>query len=172
MKLISYAATRAAIVSIALSAVSSTVLASDDHGRKCKAVTAEIVAVQFAQDCRSPVGLCTAGSIEGNLGLNGTTSFVGDSIGAGLDTAPDAPATLAFSGIVRITTAKDGTLTLRDTGVFNTAANTPTGGFFASFDRIESGTGRYAGATGSIFITGKTVKGRLVAQITGELCLR
>ena len=172
MKLISKAAMRAAIASIALTALPTTLLASDATGQKCKAVHAEIVAVQFAENCRSPVGLCTAGTIEGNLGLNGMTQFIGDSIGADLATAPDAPSTVAFSGLVHITTAKDGTLTLRDTGVFNTATGTSTGGFFASFDRIESGTGRYAGATGSIFISGKTVKGRLVAQISGELCLR
>jgi hypothetical protein len=172
MKLNNSAAARAAIASIALTALPTTLMASDAIAEKCKALHAEIIAVQFAEGCRSPVGLCTAGTIEGNLGLNGMTQFVGDSISADLATAPDAPATVAFSGLVRITTAKDGTLTLRDTGVFNTATDTPTGGFFASFDRIEGGTGRYAGATGSIFISGKTVKGKLVAQITGELCLR
>jgi hypothetical protein len=171
MKPISGAATRAAIVSIAVITLPSTIASADHNQRRCEAVRAEIVATQFAHGCQSPVGLCTAGTIRGELGLNGTTQFIGDSIGAGLDTAPDAPATVPFSGVLRITT-KHGTLNLRDTGVFNTSTGTPTAGFFSSFDRVDSGTGRYAGATGALLIGGQTVKGKLVGQITGELCLR
>jgi hypothetical protein len=110
------------------------------------------------------------GTIKGNLGLNGTTQFVGDSLDAGLTTAPDAPATLAYSGVLRITTALHGTITLRDTGVFDTATGTPTGGFFAAFERIEGATGLYKEVSGSIFSVGKTINGKLVAQISGELC--
>lgn len=162
--------TRAAIVSMALAALPGTLIAAEFTGQKCTPIHAEIVATQFTKGCTSPVGLCTAGTIKGNLGLIGVTQFVGDSLDAGLTTAPDAPATVAYSGVLRITTALHETITLRDTGVFDTATGTPTGGFFAAFERIEGATGHFAKASGSIFSVGTTINGRLVAQISGELC--
>lgn len=138
--------------------------------KKCKKVQARIVAAPLLTGCTSPFGLCTAGTIEGNQGLNGTTAFVADGITPSPATAPDGPATIAYSGVIHITTS-NGTLNVRDTGVFDTATGTQAGGLFASFDRIDGGTGRVAGATGTLLIGGRTVDGQLVAEVTGELCV-
>jgi len=164
------APTRAAIASMALVALPASLFAAELEGPACAPIHAEIVATQFTKGCTSAVGLCTMGTIKGNLGLNGVTQFVGDSLDAGLTTAPDAPATLAYSGVLHITLDSHETITLRDTGVFDTATGTPTGGFFTAFERIEGASGRFKNATGSIFSVGKTINGQLVARISGELC--
>ena len=148
----------------------ASVPAAAHSGKKCKKLQAQIIAAPLVTGCTSPFGLCTTGTIDGNQGLSGTTRFVVDGITPSPATAPDGAATIAYSGLIRITTSS-GTLTLRDTGVFDTATGTPAGGLFASFDRMDGGTGRYAGATGTLLIGGRTIAGRLVADVDGELCL-
>src|SRR6266511_2467594 len=112
----------------------------DDGGLQSSATT---------DGCTSPVGLCTAGVFKGDHLLRGTTSFVADGIApaAGMP-AVEAASTLSYSGLLTITT-QHGTLTTRDTGIFDTAA-----GLFASRDIVVGGTGVFAGATGHIFFTG------------------
>ncbi|MEP6496015.1 MAG: hypothetical protein ABJF01_25265 [bacterium] len=157
---------------IALFTLMGTGAVSPEHSdKKCKKLEAQIIAVPLTTGCTSAFGLCTAGTIDGNQGLHGTTRFVADGITPSPATAPDGPATIAYSGVIHIVT-QNGTLDVRDTGVFDTATGTPTGGLFVSFDRIDGGTGRFAGATGTLLIGGRTVEGRLVADVTGELCER
>ena len=118
-----------------------------------------------AEGCTSPVGLCTAGVFEGNRLLAGTTSFVADGLApaAGMPQV-EAPTTLAYTGLLTITT-RHGTLTTRDTGIFDTAA-----GLFSSRDVIVGGTGIFAGATGHLFFTG-TGSSTFESDATGEICL-
>src|SRR5581483_9458579 len=124
------------------------------------------------EGCTSPVGLCTAGKVEGNLGLDGTTSFAADALASGPATALNATVTFSYSGILKITTEK-GTVTTRDTGIIDSSTGAAPGGFFSSFDVVTGGTGRFEGATGKLFIGGETISGRLVTRvITGEICLR
>jgi hypothetical protein len=115
--------------------------------------------------CTSPVGLCTAGQLHGDSLLSGTTSFVADGLApaAGMP-AVEAPTTLSYSGLITITTC-DGTLTTRDTGIFDTAA-----GLFASRDVVVGGTGRFAGATGHLFFHG-TGTSSFDSDADGEICL-
>jgi hypothetical protein len=115
--------------------------------------------------CTSPVGLCTAGVFEGGGVLGGTTSFVADGLApaAGLP-AVEAPTTLAYSGLLTITTSR-GTLTTRDTGIFDTAA-----GLFTSRDVIVGGTGIFDGATGHMFFSG-TGTSSFESEASGEICL-
>jgi hypothetical protein len=143
------------------------------HGNaaECKPVHAEIISKPYVTGCMSPVKLCTAGTIDGNRGLEGTTSFIGDSIVTpGPSTAPNSQATISYSGRLQITTAK-GTLMSIDTGIFDTSTGTPTGGYFASFDVVSGGTLRFAGATGTFQFIGKTVNGQFVSDLRGELCI-
>ena len=83
--------------------------------------------------CTSPVGLCTAGTFRGDHLLRGTTSFVADGLApaAGMP-AVEAGTTLSYSGLLTITTRR-GTLTTRDTGIFDTAGT----GLFASRDVVD-----------------------------------
>jgi hypothetical protein len=118
-----------------------------------------------AGGCTSPVGLCTAGVFQGDGLLAGTTSFIADGLApaAGMP-AVEAPTTLSYSGLLTITTRK-GSLTTRDTGIFDTAA-----GLFSSRDVILSGTGIFVGATGHLLITG-TGTSTFDSEVSGEICL-
>jgi hypothetical protein len=118
------------------------------------------------QGCTSPVQLCTAGVFEGESLLRGTTSFVADGIApsAGLPATVEPPTTLGYSGLLTITTRR-GTLTARDTGIFDTAA-----GLFSSRDIILGGTGIFAGATGHLFFSGTGTQS-FESIATGEICL-
>ena len=135
---------------------------------KCKRIRAQIVSSLTTTGCTSPIGHCTEGEIEGNRGLNGTTSFIGESAAAGPSTAPEG--TISYSGVREITTDK-GTLTTLNAGVFNTSTGPAPGGFFASFAVVTGGTGKFQGATGDLFETGKLIAGQFVAAVRGELCL-
>jgi hypothetical protein len=116
--------------------------------------------------CTSPVGLCTAGTFFGDGLLNGTTSLVADGLvpAAGMPLV-EAASTLSYSALLTITT-RNGTLTTRDTGIFDTAGT----GLFASRDIVVGGTGIFAGATGHIFYTGTGVTS-FNAHASGEICL-
>jgi len=141
---------------------------TDAHGR-CVRLKGKggIRSSQVTTGCTSPVGLCTAGVYQGEWFLEGTTSFVADALApsAGLPGAVEAPTTLSYSGLLTITTP-DGTLTTRDTGIFDTA-----NGLFAARDLVVGGTGDFAGATGYIFWTGTGVT-EFDARSTGELCFK
>lgn len=137
----------------------------------CKQIDAQIISSETTTGCTSPVGLCTAGKIDGNHGLNGTTFFTADSTAPGPSTAPDPAATISYDGVVQITT-DHGSLSTRETGIFDTSTGNPPGGFFSSFDLIIGGTGKFQGATGDLFIGGKTIAGQFVTTVlTGDLCL-
>lgn len=135
---------------------------------ECKRVHAQIISTPIFGCLTSPIGLCTSGTIEGNHGLRGSTFFTADSAAPGPATAHNAAATISYSGVLEITTAH-GVLVTRDTGIFDQAS-----GIFSSYDVVDSddSTGRYAGATGTLFIGGTTVNGQFVTTvITGEICL-
>jgi hypothetical protein len=116
--------------------------------------------------CTSPVGLCTAGVFVGDHLLRGTTALTADGIApaAGMPLV-EAASTLSYSGLLTITTRR-GTLTTRDTGIFDTAGT----GLFASRDVIVAGTGIFEGATGYIFYTGTGVT-KFDARASGVICL-
>ena len=83
----------------------------------CMPVHGTITSVRTTQNCTSPIGICTVGTIAGAGLLEGTTTFVA------LDAAPSAgmstlePSTnLSYSGQLTIVT-RNGTLVTRDLGV-------------------------------------------------------
>jgi len=135
---------------------------ADGH---CQKVSGAIAASITTAGCASPVGLCTAGEFTGDGLLNGTTAFVADglAVSAGMPVVVP-PSTLSYSGHLTITTRK-GTLTLIDTGIFDTAA-----GRFSSLDEQAGGTGLFAGATARLFIYG-TGTSDFESTVTGEVCL-
>ena len=57
------------------------------------------------------------GTIEGNLGLDGTVAFVRDSVGTAPATAPANSS--VFSGILTVSTETRGVLSIRETGMFS-----------------------------------------------------
>ncbi len=104
----------------------------------------------------------TIGEITGDGWLKGTTNYAADNLVDG-----PQPATSSYSGELVVTTKK-GTLTLRDVGVFLAAP----GGPFAEYDTVSGGTGRFAGATGLLFIHGtmNAAGNGFTGSISGELC--
>ncbi|MGH9961836.1 MAG: hypothetical protein ACREBC_32685, partial [Pyrinomonadaceae bacterium] len=111
----------------------------------------------------NPTG--TTGRITRGGILNGTTELVFTS---GVLATPD-PTTVSYTDDFTITT-KQGQLKISDVGLFDFAT-----GLFTTIGRINptTSTGRFAGATGVLFTSGKTTDGgeTFQSRITGEICL-
>jgi hypothetical protein len=132
----------------------------------CKSVHALIIDASAPQGCTSPFNFCAVGTVEGNRGLAGTTYFVLDGVVPGPSTAPGFNAT---SGILVYTT-RDGTLTVRETGVGKFSGK-PSNGYGSGIEEVISGTGRFAGASGTLYISQRDLNSKFYSQVRGELCL-
>ncbi len=86
-------------------------------------------------------GLCTGGPLTG--GLNGSLAFTMATM-----TPTETPNVVTYVGVNTIT-ADHGTFTGTDYGIWNLST-----GEFVDYMTISSGTGRFAGATGSFTIAG------------------
>ncbi len=106
----------------------------------------------------------TEGVITGDGWLKGATNYT---VSAMIPGPEDN--TFSYSGRLTITTKNHGTLTMEDVGVFEFLPNGP----FAEYDNVVEGTGRYAGASGLLFIHGTvTPAGNgFTGDVSGELCL-
>lgn len=114
-------------------------------------------------DVSNPTG--TTGTITNGGILNGTTQLVFTS---GVFSTPD-PNTFSYTDDFTITT-NQGQLKTSNVGIFDAGT-----GLFSEIGRINpnTSTGRFAGATGVLFTSGKTTDGGATFQsrITGEICL-
>jgi hypothetical protein len=130
----------------------------------CKPIVAVQRDVLLAENCPSPVAFCAGGTITGNHGLRGTTFFSALSFDP---IAGDPVGRLVVPGISTFTT-DDGVLTISDVSAFDVPRGT-----FAGVGRIVAGTGRFAGATGDIFTTGRVGADgtTFVTDTTGEICV-
>jgi hypothetical protein len=113
---------------------------------RCRPVRGTINSVFTTQNCTSPIGLCTVGTISGSGLLDGPTSFVA------LDAAPSAgmppvepAANLSYSGQLTIV-ARRGTLVTSDLGVLDAAHLA-----FTEMERPSSGTGVFANPGNTVF---------------------
>jgi hypothetical protein len=137
----------------------------DDDRHGCKDIHATITDSKTTNGCTSPFGFCAAGVSTGDHGLNGTTYFTLDGFNGKAGGVPYG----ATSGILVYTTDK-GTLTVRESGLGNMGADALSG-HGASIEDVISGTGRFAGATGTLFLASTAANGSFVAHVTGQLCL-
>ena len=132
----------------------AVVLPTKQHGstfkvsahNRCLPVWGTIKSVFTTQNCTSPIGLCTVGTITGSDLLDGNTSFVA------LDAAPSAgmsgvepAANLSYSGQLTIV-ARQGTLVTNDLGVLDA-----THLAFTEMERPSSGTGVFANPGNTVF---------------------
>jgi hypothetical protein len=126
---------------------------------KCRTIHAQIVDTVTSENCDSPFGVCTVGTVEGS-GLDG------DFQATALNLAPHAtPGVLAIDALDTITT-EDGTLTLRFSGLLDTTTEVVT-----FVGQSPSGTGRFAGVTGRLYANGAiTPTGAFSSAVSGELC--
>ena len=127
--------------------------ATDDDDSDCHAINARGV----GQDLGG--GNTTARITRGGI-LNGTTA-------AHFDITGGVPPVLTFEGTVVFTT-KRGTLTVGIAGTFNVAT-----GAFDGTGSVTAGTGRFAGASGTLRLQGveDLTTGAFTETIRGTICL-
>jgi len=135
---------------------------------RCRPVRGTIRSLFTTENCTSPIGLCTTGTITGGGPLDGATSFVA------LDAAPSAglpavepPANLVYSGQLTIV-ARYGTLVTSDLGVLDAAHLA-----FTEMERPISGTGVFANPGSSVFfISGAIVDNGqgFLGNLSGIVC--
>ncbi len=136
-------------------------------------ITAVVSTSVLAGDCQSMKGTesvvnngngTTSGTITEGGKLNGTTQTVFTS---GFTPTPD-PSTMSFTDDLTLTTNK-GVLRTHNVTLFEVAI-----GVFTALARIDpnTSTGDFAGATGVLYINGKTTDGGATFQgeITGSMC--
>jgi hypothetical protein len=97
-----------------------------------------------------------------HLGRSPRRQALGDRA-AGL--ARSDPGTLSLDAVDTITTA-EGTITLRFTGAFD-----PGSGVVTFIGQSPTGTGRFAGVTGRLYVNGAASSpGSFESDVSGELC--
>jgi hypothetical protein len=148
---------------------SVTVAAS---AQTCRNFEATILLHMTKEECKSPDGICTAGTVESTdpslAGANWFFTSLGATPSAGLPATLLPASMLSYAGSVVVTTPRDGTFMTSNAGVYDTTA-----GAFSQLDQITSGTGKFTDSKGRlIFITcaGGGEAG-FKCNIRGELCL-
>ena len=135
---------------------------------RCRPIQGTIHSVFVSQNCTSPVGLCTAGTITGAGPLDGATAFLALSVAPSAGLAGiEPPANLSYSGELTVT-ASGGTLITRDLGVLDAAHLA-----FTEMERPESGTGVFANPGSSVFfISGSIVDNGngFQGNLSGSIC--
>jgi hypothetical protein len=149
--------------SLVLAALFAAGTASASHPR-CRQIRGVITDIQVTAGCTSPNGFCAAGTVDGNRGFHGTTYFVMDGAVRG---PASAPGTLATSGLLTYTFG-DSTLVVRESGMSGFVQGDDR--HFTAFQQVQSGTGRYAGASGHFYVLGQAFADHFEAEIEGEVC--
>lgn len=163
VKPVSIVAVLSAIVALGASSVSRPVHAKD----RCRPVHGSTKSLFVTENCASPVGLCTSGTITGGGPLDGAFVFFA------FDAAPSAgmpslepSGNISFSGNVSFT-SKRGTLVTHDLGVLDSV-----NGFFTEVERPVSGTKAFANPSHDFFISGavNAAGNGFDSEISGTLC--
>ena len=137
-------------------------------------ITAVVASTVWAGDCQSVKATesvvnngngTTSGTITEGGKLNGMTQTVFTSA----FTPTPEPSTFSFTDDLTLTTNK-GVLRTHNVTLFDAAT-----GLFTAFARIDpnASTGVFAGATGVLYIAGKTADGGATFQgeVTGSMCV-
>ncbi len=121
--------------------------------------------------CKSPVGLCTHGQLEGDFPAIYDFTF------STLESAgdPTDPTEFVYTGHSTVTTPQ-GVLSTDDSGVIHisdpAAPPMSTPSPFVTTPSVASGTGRYVGATGAFVATGTLTfaTGHATGRFIGQVC--
>jgi hypothetical protein len=133
----------------------------------CQSIHAtQSASLVFDGSCTSPTGLCTRGEVRG--ALSGKTSLAITALAESAGMAGAEPAsTLSYQAQMTIET-RQGTLRLSDVAVYDALA-----GVFTEVGRVSGGTGRYAGAAGTLYFSGAfdPATASFTMAVSGTLCL-
>ena len=134
----------------------------------CRPVHGTIHSVFTTQNCTSPVGLCTSGTITDAGLLDGSTTFAALAVAPSAGLSGGEPqANLSYSGQLTIA-ASHGTLLTNDLGVLDLNHFA-----FTEMERPATGTGVFANPGSSVFfISGSIVDNGQGFQgdLTGTVC--
>ena len=126
--------------------------------RQCQAVVKESIVTMYSfTGCKSPVGICTTGTV-GPGPLEGTSQFTALRM-------HQHGSEILYSGELTITTTSGDQIILRDAGVLNAM----TGAFF-EVEHVVSGTGTYEGARGVLTSQGFATGTGFGGTRTGRIC--
>ena len=144
----------------------SALIAMPATAGNCRKIHADLDEIQSTRGCNPGLASCFLGEVDGNHGLRGVTHFNGDAGAAGPATSPGF---ISYSGPFEYRLEK-GSLTMRETGVTTSG---PAPGVVTAYQKIVSGTGEFAGATGYVFVSGlKDGNGLIETFINGEICFQ
>jgi len=157
------------LVSTAVPALALALLASGGaRAARCTAIDA-MIATHLVFPCPdnnlSPVGLCTAGSVDSGP-LAGATSFAALTL-----TTTRVPTVFHYTGRLIITTSSGDTLTIRDRGVLDLGNRK-----YFEFQKVVGGTGALAGAKGMLTSQGQLTPDPLTGfflfegSLDGQVC--
>ena len=148
----------------------SAVAFSTDHedgSLKCQSVRGTLVELRSTTECRPGHAVCFLGELEANHGFRGTTYFRGEQ---GAVFPPSAPTFRSYVGSFDYITAR-GTLSMREFGLTDPPdPNNPESGVVNAYQRVVSGTGRFEGATGYMFVSGFNRNQRIETIVNGRIC--
>ena len=112
--------------------------------RQCHRVTAKLMTVKTTDRCISPVNFCAAGVVLAGGLLNGTTTAVVLGLVPSVGLPGVEPATTVSYAGERTIATHQGLLTLRFTGVFDTAR-----GEFSELERVRTAPVNFPGVGNS-----------------------
>jgi len=144
------------------------VCSASGEGDRCHQVRAKEHAVRVTEGCTSPVGFCVEGVISGGGWINGKTNATISGLAPSVGLPGIEPETTLSAAGDRTIVTSHGTLNLRFTAVFDTAR-----GEFSELLRVTNGTGKFIGATGTLYLTGRLSADGISIEgdVTGEVCL-
>ena len=141
---------------------------------RCHDVDADFKSELTTEGCSSAIGLCASGTIKHDHLLRGSMFVtLNDSAPSAGMPASEAPTVLSVSGERLLTPRRGGTLSAHVIGI---GILDPATGAILMFDElnlITGGTGRFAGATGTLQVFGQaTGPTTFAGQIHGTICLQ
>ena len=142
-------------------------VAAQSDPRHCEPVSGQWNGALVLGCSESPGGVCAAGEIKtGPLKGSTATVYYGMSVSAGMPNVEPA-STFSYSGKQVIHTDK-GDLYATAIGVADSTRHR-----FTEISRVTGGTGRFANATGNMFVSGTLSADGISFQsvISGEICL-
>jgi hypothetical protein len=150
----------------------STAVEATGPTAKCHDVDADFTSELTAEGCTSPLGLCASGVITHDPLIKGPMFVTINDAAASAGMPASEPASvLSVSGERILRPRRGGTVSAHVVGIGIFGAS----GSLTMFDElnlITGGTGRFAGATGTLHVAGRATSSTTFAgEIRGTICV-